>query len=81
MNYENKYKKLVDAIKILKENRTSDKDFQDWVKDNVPELQEEPESERIKNCLLYLASVEDIADDAFESYNVDYDSVSSWSKK
>lgn len=81
MNYEDKYKKLVDAIKVLKESRTSDKDFQDWVKDNVPELQEEPESERIKNCLLYLASVEDIADDAFESYNVDYDSVSSWIKK
>ena len=40
MDYEKKYKALVEAVKILKEANPSDEGIQNWVNDNVPELQE-----------------------------------------
>ena len=46
MNYEKKYQKLVDAVKVLRDNNPSDEGIQNWVNDNVPELKES-EDERI----------------------------------
>lgn len=46
-NYEQKYNKLVNAIKVLQETNPSDVGIQNWVNDNVPELRES-EDERIR---------------------------------
>ena len=50
MDYEKKYKDLVEAVKILKEANPSDEGIQNWVNDNVPELKES-EDERIRKAL------------------------------
>ena len=51
MNYEKKYKSLVEAVKTLKEANPSDEGIQKWIKDNVPELVES-EDERISNAII-----------------------------
>lgn len=51
MNYEEKYNNLVVAIKQLQEANPSDEGIQNWVNDNVPELQES-EGEKIKKYIL-----------------------------
>lgn len=51
MEYEKKYKDLVEAVKMLKEANPSDEGIQNWVKDNVPELKES-EDERMKRELI-----------------------------
>ena len=40
IDYEKKYKNLVEAVKVLQETNPSDEGIQNWVKDNVPELTE-----------------------------------------
>ena len=50
MDYEKKYEKLVDAVKVLRDNNPSDEGIQNWVNDNVPELKES-ESERTRKGL------------------------------
>jgi len=40
MDYEKKYNKLVEAIKVLQETNPSDEGIKNWVNDNVPELKE-----------------------------------------
>ena len=49
-NYEQKYNKLVNAIKVLQETNPSDEGIQSWVNDNVPELAE-PEDEKVRKWL------------------------------
>ena len=49
--YENKYNKLVNAIKVLQETNPSDEGIQNWVNDNVPELRES-EDERIRKEII-----------------------------
>ena len=51
MSYEEKYNKLVNAVKILKETNPSDEGIRNWVNDNVPELAES-EDERIRKALI-----------------------------
>lgn len=51
MNYEQKYNKLVNAIKVLQETNPSDEGIQNWVNENVPELWES-ENERIRKSLI-----------------------------
>lgn len=41
-----KYNKLVDAIKVLQETNPSDEGIQNWVNDNVPELNEDEQSKK-----------------------------------
>lgn len=54
MDYKKKYEKLVDAVKVLRDNNPSDEGIHNWVNDNVPELKES-EDERIKkNCIYFL---------------------------
>ena len=51
MNYKKKYEKLVDAVKVLRDNNPSDEGIQNWVNDNVPELrQNEDEMIRKEFC-------------------------------
>jgi hypothetical protein len=51
MDYKKKYEKLVDAVKVLRDNNPSDEGIQNWVNDNVPELKEN-EDERIKKEII-----------------------------
>lgn len=51
MDYKKKYEKLVDAVKVLRDNNPSDEGIQNWVNDNVPELKES-EDERIKKEII-----------------------------
>ena len=51
MDYKKKYEKLVDAVKVLRDNNPSDEGIQNWVSDNVPELKES-EDEKIRKVLL-----------------------------
>ena len=50
-NYEKKYEKLVDAVKVLRDNNPSDEGIKNWVNDNVPELKES-EDEKIRKTLI-----------------------------
>lgn len=51
MDYEEKYNKLVEAVKVLQETNLSDEGIQNWVNDNVPELAES-EDEKIRQWLI-----------------------------
>lgn len=50
-NYEQKYKKALEAVKFLQEVNPSDEGIQNWVKDNFPELKES-EDEKIRKELM-----------------------------
>lgn len=51
MDYEKKYRDLVEAVKELQEANPSDDGIQKWVEDNVPELKES-DDERIRKALI-----------------------------
>ena len=51
-NYEQKYKKALEAVKFLQEVNPSDEGIQNWVKDNFPELKES-EDERMRKSIIY----------------------------
>ena len=51
IDYEKKYKALVEAVKTLKEANPSDEGIQNWVKDNVSELRES-EDEKIRKAII-----------------------------
>jgi hypothetical protein len=53
MNYEEKYRKLLDAIKVMLEANPHDEGLQNWVHDNVPELTES-EDIRIRESAIKL---------------------------
>ena len=52
MDYEKKYNKLVEAIKQLQKANPSDESIQNWVNDNVPELRESEDDEKIRKWLI-----------------------------
>lgn len=54
MDYEQKYNKLVNAIKVLQEANPSDEGIQNWVNDNVPELRESEDEEVRKDILAFV---------------------------
>ena len=54
MNYEKKYRDLVEAVKELQKANPSDDGIQKWIKDNVPELKESEDEESKKWILEYL---------------------------
>ena len=51
MDYEKKYRDLVEAVKELQKANPSDDGIQNWIKDNVPELIES-ESERTRKEII-----------------------------
>lgn len=51
MDYEQKYNKLLNAVKMLKEKDPSDESIQNWVNENIPELAEN-EDERIRKAII-----------------------------
>ena len=53
MDNEEKYKKLIRAIKILREIKPRDESLEKWIKENVPEIAES-EDERIRKAILEL---------------------------
>ncbi len=54
MDYEKKYEKLVDAVKVLRDNNPSDEGIQNWVSDNVPELGESEDARTRKGLTDFL---------------------------
>lgn len=50
-NYEEKYKKALEAVKFLQEVNPYDEGIQNWVKDNFPELKETEEEKMRKWCI------------------------------
>ena len=71
MDYEEKYKDLVKAVKELQEANPSDEGIQNWVNENVPELVED---ERIRKELI------DFVKSRAEKYPNDpkYKNISAW---
>ena len=51
MDYEKKYKDLVEAVKELQEANPSDEGIQKWVEDNIPELAESKD-EKIRKLII-----------------------------
>lgn len=51
MDYEKKYKEILEVVKQLRDSNPSDEGIQNWVSDNFPEL-EEIANERIRKALL-----------------------------
>lgn len=51
MDYEEKYNKLVEAIKVLQETNPTNEGIQNWVNDNVPELHKS-DDEKIRKALI-----------------------------
>lgn len=51
MDYEKKYRDLVEAVKELQEANPSDEGIQKWVEDNVPELAESKDEDIRKWCI------------------------------
>lgn len=82
MNYEEKYNKLVNAIKVLQEANPSDIGIRNWVNDNVPELRES-EDEKIRKQLLnwFKGTAERIGDDRECFSGITYKSVIAWLEK
>ena len=59
MDYEKKYKDLVEAVKKLQGANPSDEGIQKWVEDNVPELKESEDEKIRKELINYLYDVHD----------------------
>ena len=79
--YEKRYKDLVEAVKMLKEANPSDEGLQNWVKDNVPELQES-EDEKIRKAIrLILIATEDDQKDFYETHKLTRKELTDWLEK
>ncbi len=79
MDYEKKYRDLVEAVKELQEANPSDEGIQKWVKDNVPELKES-EDERIRK-LLVEAVIQVLQDQYCSNRGVSKEKVIAWLEK
>ena len=56
MDYEKKYRDLVEAVKKLQEANPSDEGIQNWVNDNVPELAESEDERTRKDIIHFVQS-------------------------
>ena len=56
MENEEKYKKLIRAIKILREIKPRDESLEKWIKDYVPDLAE-TDDERIRKSLIHFVKI------------------------
>ena len=56
MDNEEKYKKLIRAIKILREIKPRDESLEKWIKDYVPDLAE-TDDERIRKSLIHFVKI------------------------
>lgn len=86
-NYEQKYKKALEAVKFLQEVNPSDEGIQNWVKDNFPELKES-EDERIRKEIIeqvaYIIPNDDEVDsegDALSTYQKRINKYRAWLEK
>jgi hypothetical protein len=77
-NYEQKYKKALEAVKFLQEVNPSDEGIQNWVKDNFPELKES-EDERIRKTLI--AFFRDWERTKSHCWNVNVSDILTWLEK
>ena len=56
MDNEEKYKKLIRAIKILREIKPRDESLEKWIKDYVPDLAD-TDDERIRKSLIHFVKI------------------------
>lgn len=81
MDYEKKYKNLVEAVKQLQKANPSDEGIQNWVKDNVPELKESND-EKIRKALIdYFDDANKACENPLQSYGIHTDNVIAWLEK
>ena len=80
MDYEKKYKALVEAVKTLKEANPSDEGIQNWVNDNVPELKES-DDERVRKAMIDFFKHERKEGIAVLHYGVNIERMISWLEK
>ena len=79
-NYEKKYEKLVDAVKVLRDNNPSDEGIQNWVNDNVPELKQS-EDERIRKAILWCIRTIEFELGCKDVLGLAIDKLKSWIEK
>ena len=79
MDYKEKYNKLIEAIKVLKETNQSDNGIQNWVDNNVPELKE-LRDERIRKYLINYVKNAGVGHSLFDSVNTKED-ILAWLEK
>ena len=81
MDYEKKYKALVEAVKMLKEANPSDEGIQNRVNDNVPELKES-EDERIRKALIHLVNSNKELSFGIDNYDgIKWSDILAWLEK
>ena len=80
MDYEKKYEKLVDAVKVLRDNNPSDEGIKNWVNDNVPELKESEDTIR-KKLLSAFKDIMAYADEDELWYGLPYNDIIAWLEK
>ena len=51
MDNEEKYKKLIRAIKVLRDMKPHDECLENWIKENAPEIAE-PEDEKVRREII-----------------------------
>ena len=66
MDNEEKYKKLIRAIKGLRDMKPHDECLENWIKENAPEIAE-PEDEKVRKAMIKM--VHDSIPTEFERYN------------
>lgn len=77
MDYEEKYNKLLDAIKELQKANPSDEGIQNWINDNVPELKLS-EDEKIRKAIIEIVHDTPYCE---EDYNVREEDILAWLEK
>ena len=79
MDNEEKYKKLIRAIKILREIKPRDESLEKWIKEYVPDLAE-PEEERIRKSLIHFVKIKG-EEFGFIDANTSVEEILAWLEK
>lgn len=83
MDYEKKYKEILEAVKQLRDSNPSDEGIQNWVSDNFPELKpkEESEDERMIRIIENLICTNAARAIAKDIYNLELTDIADWLEK
>ena len=79
MDNEEKYKKLIRAIKILREIKPRDESLEKWIKDYVPDLAE-TDDERIRKSLIHFVKIKG-EEFGFIDANTSVEEILAWLEK
>lgn len=79
MNYEQRYKEALKAVKELQEANLSDDGIQNWVNEKFPELKES-EDEKIREAILAAIRQGIDTEKVLENRSVTYEDIETWLK-